>query len=373
MRCLYISITLCLILSGCAMGPTPIKKFVSPAAALYDQAGVHFEQQDYDAAIAKYEEFIAAHPRHNLIPGAHLGVAWSYYLKGNYEESLAAQKKVRTKDQTLKAWLDQLAGNCKTKLASAPAAASAPRLFDIPIFTNQKILKIEGTVPPESSISINAIEAAVQDGLFAQDISLEVGENLIKIEIIDKDGNIETKESKVTLDITVPELEVTDAELDDHGYVTISGLSEPHATVTANNEEFLVSSVGKFTGEVKLPHNLKIELSAEDRAGNIAKLTFADAEQPEEPTGLVIRSIYGTSVDLEWDQNPEQDIKGYNIYYSQVGGWSDQQYNPELIEETTQTMTGLESGNTYTIYLRAVDKMGNQGEPSEVTVNAVIP
>ena len=351
-----------------------MKRFISPSQVLYDRASNYFENKDYDSAIASYEKFVEDYPRNSLAPGAHLGIAWSYYLKGDYEKSLTAQKNVKTKDETLKAWLNKLSDGCKTKIAGSAGASTAPRLFDIPPFTNRKTLKIDGTVPQGSAISINEIEVSVKDGLFSQEISLEEGPNAIKIQITDKDGNIETKESKVTLDTTIPRIKVTDAEIDDLGYVTISGITEENSIVIANNdEEFLVSAEGKFKGEVKLPRNLKIELVAEDRAGNTVKVVFSDTEDPDSPTGLTLRGTSGNSAAIDWNENSEDDIKGYNVYYSLSGEFSDQLHNRELIEDTRYTMDSLESGNTYTIYVRAVDKMGNESDPSEETLSAAIP
>ncbi|MFC1508209.1 fibronectin type III domain-containing protein [Candidatus Omnitrophota bacterium] len=366
-------IILALILSGCAMGPKPIKRFISPSKALYDQASAYFEKKDYNTAIATYEKFVESYPRNDLAPGAHLGIAWSYYLKGDYENSLKAQKKVKAKDEALKAWLEKLANNCKTKIAGSASASTASRLFDIPSFTNQETLKIDGTVPKDNIISINELGVTIEGGLFSQEVSLEEGENIIKITTTDKDGNIETKDTIVTLDTVVPDIEVTDAELDDFGYVAISGLTEKGSIILANNEELLVSSDGKFQGEVKLPRNLKIELVSEDRAGNTKKIVFSDTEYPDEPTGLYLKDTYGDSADIEWDKNREEDIKGYNAYHSLVGDFSDQKHNTELIEDTSYTMTGLLSGSTYTIYVRAVDKMGNESDPSDRTVTAIMP
>ncbi|MFC1621332.1 fibronectin type III domain-containing protein [Candidatus Omnitrophota bacterium] len=372
MKRVYAIIALCSILCGCAT-PTPIKKFISPSQAIYDRANAYFEEKDYDSAIATYEKFIKDHPRHDLTPGAHLGIAWSYYLKGDYEASMKAQKSIRTKDTTLKAWLDKLVSNCKSKLASTASTSAAPSLFDIPLFTNQKILKVEGTIPQNSGLSINEISVIAKDGLFSQEIPLEDGSNLIKIKITDKDGNIETKESEVTLDTTIPRIEVTDAELDDFGYVTISGITEAGSVVIANDDELFVSPKGEFEGEVKLSRNLKIELISEDRAGNIGKMVFSDTDYPDRPTGLSLVSAYGDSADLEWNENSEKDMKGYNIYYSLAGGFSDQKHNTELITGTRHTIGNLESGNTYAIYIRAVDKMGNESDPSRETVMAVMP
>ncbi|MBU1853139.1 MAG: fibronectin type III domain-containing protein [Candidatus Omnitrophica bacterium] len=373
MKRIYVSITLCLILCSCAGGLTPMKRFISPSQVLYDQASKYFEKKDYDNAIATYEKFVKDYPRNSLAPGAHLGIAWSYYLKGDYEKSLNAQKNVKTKDETLKAWLDNLANNCKTKLAGSVSAATAPRLFDIPPFTNKETLKIEGTVPQGSIISINEIEASVKDSLFSQEISLKEGPNPIKIQITDKDNNIETIESEVILDTITPEIKVTDAEIDNLGYVTISGLTEKNSIVLANDEELFVSAEGKFEGEVKLSRNLKIELVSEDHAGNIAKMVFSDREHPDSPTGLYLTATSTNSADIEWNKNSEEDLKGYNVYYSLSGEFKDQLHNRELIRDTRYTIDSLESGNTYTIYVRAVDKMGNESNPSEETVSAIIP
>jgi hypothetical protein len=373
MRYVYVSIILLgLAIGGCAIGPAPLKRFISPSQAAYDKANAYFQQRDYNAAIAAYERFIEDYPRHNLLPGAYLGLAWSYYLKGEYNKSLQALAKVRTKDEVLKAWVDKLSSACKTKLASV--ATTAVQLFNIPAFTNQDILKVEGTVPPGSRVSINEVEVTVKEGLFSQEISLLEGENIVKIEVTDKDGNVQAKESRVVLDTTPPPIEVVDAELDDLGYVTVKGVTEAGATVIAQDkEELFVSENGEFEGKVKLPRNLEIELVAQDPAGNVSRTVFSDTEYPDRPTGLRIRSVYGDSVDLEWNANLEEDIKGYNVYYSLAGEFQDQRYNVDVIEDTIYTMVGLESGKTYTIYLRAVDKMGNESLESWETLTVTIP
>ncbi len=370
----YLSLLVIIFLTGgCAIGPGPVKRFISPAQADYDRADLYFQKKNYAAAIAGFEKFIKDYPRSNLVPGAYLGVGWSHYLKNEYKETLDALAQVRTQDQGLKSWIDKLQTEAKKRIGQAATETSASTLFNIPSFTNQEKLKIEGTAPLGGKVLVNNQEAVITEGIFSKEIALNEGENNITIVITDKEGKTGTKESRVVLDKTNPQIKITSAELDDFGYAQIKGVTEPGAQLSVDGQLFAVDEQGSFNGSIKWPNNKQVPLTAIDRAGNITKEVFSDTDYPARPTGLRVRSQSGINVDLAWNDNLEPDLKGYNVYYSSTGEFSDKKNNREIITGAVYSMTELRSGRTYTVYLRAVDKMGNESEGSTPAITIVIP
>jgi tetratricopeptide (TPR) repeat protein len=361
-------ILMVLLISGCATcGPSVVKCIISPSQAAYDRADALFKQKDYSGAISAFEKFIKDYPQSNLLPGARLGIAWSHYLRGEYKETVETLAQVRANNQKLAAWITKLSDDAKKRI-TATGEASSPSLFNIPEFTNQDRLKVEGAAPDGGQVLINDERAPISGGFFSKEINLNPGENKLTIVIMDSQGKVETKTAKVTLDKTPPTIKVTDAEVDDFGYVEIKGITKPGAGITAEGESLSVDDQGIFSGRINKPRNQQINLVAQDRAGNTATQTYSDTDYPNKPTGLRLRSVSASTADIEWDSNQEEDIKGYNIYYSQTGDSPNQKNNREIVRGTTYTLTGLRTGFTYSVSVRAIDKMGNESEPSSDTL-----
>ena len=81
------------------------------------------------------------------------------------------------------------------------------------------------------------------------------------------------------------------------------------------------------------------------------------------------------TVELEWDESRDEDIKGYKLYYRLRGGSLIEVQ--ELISGTEYEVVGLfnliEGANkTFQFHLRAVDKMDNISEPSDI-LEATLP
>lgn len=361
------------MLGGCAIGPHPVKKLISPSQALYDQADAYFRQKDYANAGAIYENFIKLYPTHKFVNGAYLGLGWINYLSGEYTKALEYLTMVRTQDKDLKSWVENLSTECKKKIAGTKEAGTTASLFNIPEFTNDDTIKIEGARGGAAKILVNSEEPQLENGLFIKEVALKEGENIITISITDKEGKTETKESKVILDKTNPAIKVTSAELDDFGYVELIGETEIGAAVFAEGEALNVDKEGKFRGQIKMPYNKQIKLSAKDKAGNTTQDSYSDTDYPDRVYGLRVRSVYGLNVDLEWNANREKDLKGYNLYYTFPGHFSDLKKNTEVIRDIKYTVTNLESASTYTFYIRAVDKMGNESQTPSESVNATTP
>ena len=146
------------------------------------------------------------------------------------------------------------------------------------LWLNQKMLSVQGRVPPETALSVNGKEATVDpDGQFNVDILLQEGENILEFEASDAVGNLATAERRVFLKTRPPALslssvkegmEVTEPSL------LVVGQTEVGSSVRLNGRELAVDSRGGFQGLVNLVQgdNL-IKAEAVDRAGNATTLS----------------------------------------------------------------------------------------------------
>ncbi|MCP4652289.1 MAG: hypothetical protein GY858_02745 [Candidatus Omnitrophica bacterium] len=103
---------------------------------------------------------------------------------------------------------------------------------------------------------------------------------------------------------------------------------------------------------------------------------YPDNEEPQAPDGLFRRNMSDNTVELEWNDNDEGDIKGYKLYYQLSGSGSLQEVR-DIIEDTDFEVVGLQNlidgaNKTFRFYLRAVDKMNNYSDPSD-TLEVTLP
>jgi alpha-L-arabinofuranosidase len=92
----------------------------------------------------------------------------------------------------------------------------------------------------------------------------------------------------------------------------------------------------------------------------------SDQQAPQSPTGLTGSAGDGR-VFLYWDENPEDDLEGYNLYRSRrPDGPHRNRVNAEPIETQEHLDLGVDSGVTYTYAITAVDRSGNESDFSEV-------
>jgi len=88
---------------------------------------------------------------------------------------------------------------------------------------------------------------------------------------------------------------------------------------------------------------------------------------PAAPTGLVATPGV-KQVSLDWNDNGESDLAGYNVYRSETSGGPYTKINGSLVATSGYTDTGLTGGVAYYYVVTAVDDMayesGNSGEAS---------
>jgi arabinogalactan endo-1,4-beta-galactosidase len=88
-----------------------------------------------------------------------------------------------------------------------------------------------------------------------------------------------------------------------------------------------------------------------------------DTTPPEAPTGL--SATAGNSVvSLDWNDNSEGDLAGYNIYRSTTSGSGYSKLNSSLLSTSNYTDNSVSGGTTYYYVVTAVDTSSNESDVS---------
>jgi hypothetical protein len=80
----------------------------------------------------------------------------------------------------------------------------------------------------------------------------------------------------------------------------------------------------------------------------------ADTTPPAAPTGLVA-TAGNNVVTLDWDDNSEVDVNGYNVYRSQTSGSGYSQLNVSLVADSNYIDNDVNNGTPYYYVVTAVD------------------
>jgi len=163
------------------------------------------------------------------------------------------------------------------------------------LWINQKLLSVQGRVPPDTTLTVNGKEATVDaDGAYNVDILLQEGENTLAFEASDAVGNLANAERRVYLKTRPPALSLSSVkegmEVSEPSLLVV-GQTEVGSAVRLNGRELAVDSRGGFQGLVNLVQgdNL-IKAEAVDRAGNVTtlsrRLTYTVPTSPTVPANL---------------------------------------------------------------------------------------
>src|SRR5690606_38162773 len=117
--------------------------------------------------------------------------------------------------------------------------------------------------------------------------------------------------------------------------------------------------------------SLTFTFEAQDHHGNAALFSLGlssvdDGEAPAAPSGLVATAEDG-AIDLSWTANTEPDLTGYLLF------WGEDATTPTgvvalPVGTSTHTVSSLENGTSYQLYLVAEDEAGNRSAPSETVM-----
>jgi fibronectin type 3 domain-containing protein len=99
--------------------------------------------------------------------------------------------------------------------------------------------------------------------------------------------------------------------------------------------------------------------SNESGYSNEDSATPADATPPAAPTGLAATAGDAT-VSLDWDDNGESDLDGYNVYRSTTPGGGYSQLNGALLSSSDYTDNSVSNDTTYYYIVTAVDTSSNE-------------
>ena len=129
--------------------------------------------------------------------------------------------------------------------------------------------------------------------------------------------------------------------------------------------------------ELAAGQTYQLSVTAIDRSGNespasapVAVQVPADGQAPATPTGLLGEAANGQAV-LYWNQSPELDLLGYNIYADGVLVNTDEPVgnigNPGLVAQGIP-VPDLANNVAHSLQVKAVDLSGNESAPATVSV-----
>ena len=107
----------------------------------------------------------------------------------------------------------------------------------------------------------------------------------------------------------------------------------------------------------------------ESEVSNPVTVTARDEFAPKAPSGLTV--VAGAaSIELAWERNTEPDLGGYRVYRAEAA--ADFTVLADAVEGLSYSDRQAESGKTYRYRVTAVDRSGNESEPSAV-IEAATP
>ncbi len=307
----FLLLTALLLTYGCTTMDQ--RSIISPSESIYYKANEHYENKEFNEAITHYEKFLEAKPRSDLATPAKLNLGMSHYYRSDYRQAYSFLKELDIKDENIKAYIAGILKICEAEAGTEIKVQKQAKLAE-----------------------------ATAKGAGGQ----------IQINIID-------------------------AYLDDFGSVVLTGKTNRILTVLVEDEKIDLSGDNIFTTSVPTwKKGRSISVVAKDGSGRSKELDyFPDGESPNEPDGLREVNTTSNSAEIEWDENNEDDIKGYRLFYG-LQGKSPREIS-ELIEDNDYDVVGLASqvegpNKTFEFFLRAVDKMGNESSDSD-TLEVTIP
>lgn len=148
--------------------------------------------------------------------------------------------------------------------------------------------------------------------------------------------------------------------------------SSPLALLASSNENSYQDSLfdfGKTYAYVVRSVVMVAGSALESSDSSPAIVTPRDIFPPAAPQNLVAAVISGATpgsvlADLSWSINLEADLAGYRVYRSEQQGTRGGLVTAELLLAPAYRDTSVEPGNRYWYSVTAVDRAGNESEPS---------
>jgi hypothetical protein len=159
--------------------------------------------------------------------------------------------------------------------------------------------------------------------------------------------------------------------------------SVPLGTAFTQGDKFLIGRRGGSASKLTNAWQGRLdEVAVYDSALPAATLQahhdtgIADKAAPDAPTGLTATAGDG-SVSLNWNDNGEDDLDGYDVYRSTSPGGPYTKVNAARLQDSHYSDTTVTNGTTYHYVVRATDTTGNEsassGEVSATPVGDAYP
>jgi len=301
-------------------------------------------KKDYNSAIQLYSEILEKSKDEIEVASAELGIIDCYVKINNFKN---AYKKI----------LEIENNNYEPPFAEWLSYNRIITEYNLNLFVE--------TFNTSSSFLRTYKKSKVYDKVkeYAQLSMNSLGKSVDINEIIESSGDKTDDKSG----ISSIKLEITDYYKDDFGYIFVSGVTEPNASVYLNNEKLNSDNLGNFSGKTNFRFGRPVVVKAEKSKTEFSTKEILDTEEPNKPQGLEIANHSSNSVSIRWNANDEKDILGYNIYAKLDNSqWEKINRNDEFIKKTEYTVnTKIPAGSKIYIRITALDKMRNESEPSD--------
>ncbi|MFC2059965.1 hypothetical protein ACFLTZ_02575 [Chloroflexota bacterium] len=168
------------------------------------------------------------------------------------------------------------------------------------------------------------------------------------------------------------------AESDIDGYDVYRGPSSGNITELVGNNVATsnFTDTGLYAGGLYYYEVTAVDLGANESSRSNTTSATASTVPPVAPTGLVATDGV-EEISLNWNDNSESDLDGYNVYRSDTTGEPYSKVNGAVLVATSNyTDTGLFSGGTYYYVVTAVDLGSNESgwsNENSATANATPP
>ncbi len=242
--------------------------------------------------------------------------------------------------------------------------------FTIPVRTTEGLL-IKRLGPPDLQIGGKPVEAPPDKGHIEVPAKDWIGQDaVVQVRTNNARGRFSDWSNAVTLSV-VPGLEPPSdlvAKSDPQGVrIAWAGAGDKWRvlrlgdakTVEVDRAEFL--DIGAAFGKEHRYQVVALLKAAESEPSAIVSITPKDEFPPAAPAALT--ALAGLdSVELSWDRNTEEDLKGYRIYRAEDSG-------PfaaiaTLVEEPAYSDKSVISGKKYRYAVSAIDQTGNESAKS---------
>lgn len=249
------------------------------------------------------------------------------------------------------------AGNERTEIIDITLDTNAPYLSVTEphdgLVTNIPSIVVSGDAEIGSSLRINGVPSSMNpDGSFSEIVSLSIGDNAVTVDATDLAGNMAIVPLNVRFDPFPPALQVLSPQNDSIvgvPTVTVSGTTEPGATLSVNGILALVSVAGDFSIDISLSEGANwIDVSSRDEAGNensTSLLVHLDTVAPPlalfSPEDNLHTNTIPISVEGQTEPGAMVEVNGFSVSLQPDGTF--QRYVSLAVGENTVAVIAMDA------------------------------